>query len=124
MLRVRPPRQVLIVDDEAAIRAVIHEVLTADGYLVDEAENGADAMTRMRVWTPSAVVLDLMMPVMDGCTLVRTMRQDELLAKVPFLLVSAGPRLEEACKELAANGCLNKPFEIEALLAAVHDLLP
>lgn len=79
-------------------------------------------MTKMRVTMPSALVLDLMMPVMDGRTLVRTMRQDELLAKVPFLLVSAGPRLEETCEELAASGCLNKPFEIEALLAAVHDL--
>ena len=106
------------------MRAVIHEVLSADGYLVDEAKNGADAVTRMRVSIPSALVLDLMMPVMDGRTLVRTMRQDELLAKVPFLLVSAGPSLEEACQELAANGCLNKPFEIDALLAAIHDLLP
>ena len=122
MLSAPPSRQVLIVDDEASMRAVIHDVLTSDGYVVIEAKNGAEAITRMHVSMPGALVLDLMMPVMDGRTLVRTMRQDELLARVPFLLVSAGPSLEEACKELAANGCLNKPFEIEALLAAVHDL--
>ena len=124
MLAARPSRRVLIVDDEASIRKVILDVLTADGYVVDQATNGADAIIRMRVSLPDAMVLDLMMPVMDGRTLVGAMRQDQSLTGVPFILISASISLQDACKELAAQGCLNKPFEIDAVLAAVHKLLP
>ena len=124
MLATRPSGRVLVVDDEAPLRAVICDLLISDGYVVDQAVNGEDAIIRMRSSPPGAIVLDLMMPVMDGRALVQAMRDDQLLTDIPFILVSAGLGLHEACTELAAHACLSKPFEIDALLAAVHDLLP
>ena len=122
-MQVTAPRRILVVDDEPSIRALVRDVLHLDGYIVDEATNGADALGKMRNAPPSAVVLDLMMPVMGGRRVAQAMHQERALTDIPFILVSADPRLQEACDELAASACLHKPFEIDALLTAVHDAI-
>ena len=122
-MKVASPGRILVVDDEPSVRALVRDVLHLDGYIVDEATNGADALDKMRNAPPSAIVLDLMMPIMGGRRVAQAMHQEQALAGIPFILVSADPRLQEVCHDLAAYACLQKPFEIDALLAAVHDAL-
>ncbi|MBV9173586.1 MAG: response regulator, partial [Chloroflexi bacterium] len=60
------PARVLVVDDEPVIREVVAEALEFEGYAVETATNGAEALAKVRAHAPQAIVLDLMMPVMDG----------------------------------------------------------
>lgn len=118
-----PRKRVLVVDDEASLRAMVRDVLSVEGYDVDAASNGLDALNRMRRVPPDGMVLDLMMPVMDGRRLVEVMRAERLLAGIPFILVSAAFGLEEACQSLSAVACLTKPYDIDALLQTVWRLV-
>ncbi len=79
----------LVVDDEADVRALLKEELLAAGYKVREAEGGEEALAEMEREHPSAVLLDLMMPPPDGFEVLYRMRQDPLLREVPVIIVSA-----------------------------------
>ena len=81
--------RVLIVDDDVTIRNLIADALREVGYEVDTAANGIDALQRMRRQPPAAVVLDLMMPRMDGMTFTRLVRLNPRLAQVPVIMVTA-----------------------------------
>jgi CheY-like chemotaxis protein len=116
--------RVLVVDDEEAIRATVAEVLEDEGYDVVTAQNGAEALDQVRSAEPHAVVLDLMMPVLDGWGFLQACRQEPGCASIPVLVMSAYRNLLEAgASELRVNRILAKPFELEALLAAVEELV-
>ena len=126
----RPPRgdqaakRVLVVDDEETIRLTVAEALEDEGYEVVTAQNGAEALTRVRATAPDAVVLDLMMPVLDGWGFLQACRQEELCGKTPVLVMSAYRKLAEAGPaELRVDRIVAKPFELEALLMAVEELV-
>ena len=73
MAGARPPR-VLVVDDEAAIRDIVRRYLTAEGFEVAEAADGREALDRLRALEPDLVVLDVVMPGMDGLEVLRRLR--------------------------------------------------
>jgi DNA-binding response OmpR family regulator len=116
-------KRVLVVDDDSDLRAVMSEALASEGYIVDAARNGVDALIRMREVLPDGLVLDLMMPVMDGRSLVKAMRSERTLAGIPFLLVSAAFDLEEACRSLSPGACLSKPYDVDVLLRTIGRLV-
>jgi CheY-like chemotaxis protein len=117
-------KRVLVVDDEEAIRTTVAEVLGDEGYAVVTARNGAEALERVRAIRPDGVVLDLMMPVLDGCGFLQACRQEGLCAGTPVLVMSAYRRLAEAApSELRVDQFLAKPFELEALVQAVERLV-
>ena len=87
-----PPRKVrhiLIVDDDPAIRQVVADILEMSDYGVREAANGAEALDEVRSWPPAMVLLDLMMPVMDGWEFLRRCRSDQVCEGVPVAVMSA-----------------------------------
>jgi CheY-like chemotaxis protein len=84
---------VLVVDDDEALRELVAEAIADAGYSVEQAENGQEALTKMRQSSPCIVVLDLMMPVMDGWQVVGEMEADPALAKVPVCVVTAQDRI-------------------------------
>jgi CheY-like chemotaxis protein len=112
-------RRVLVVEDERTIRRSIAGYLEDAGYTVDQAENGAEALTRMQEATPDVVVLDLLMPVMGGRALVQACRQDVRLGAVPVVLLSAAHDLPQATEELQPRASLAKPVDLDVLLAVV-----
>jgi two-component system chemotaxis response regulator CheY len=115
-------RCVLVVDDEEPIRATVTEALEMDGYQVSTASNGAEALEHVRAHHPDAVVLDLMMPVMDGWQFLEACRREELCASTPVLVMSAYRRLAETATTLGARACIAKPFDLDVLLGAVDRL--
>lgn len=109
---------ILVVDDEAVIRAVVEEVLTMEGYPVETAANGKEALRLVNEVGPCAVVLDLWMPVLDGEGFARQLEQQGI--QLPILVMTAAPNAARLAKELGAKGYLAKPFDIEELVHAVR----
>lgn len=115
----RAERTLLIVDDDVDVRDSLVELLDAEGYSVLTAANGSDALAMLRdaVSLPSVILLDLMMPVMNGYEFRMTQMRDERLAAIPVFLLSAGERVDERMRDVAE--VLPKPLDIDALLAAL-----
>jgi CheY-like chemotaxis protein len=114
---------VLVVDDEPTIRELIAEVLRERGYRVETAANGAEALQLMRQHLPHAIVLDLMMPQLDGSGFVELKRLNQRFAAIPILLVTAAFGAGEAAEGLGAQACLTKPFELDELVMLVDRLV-
>jgi two-component system phosphate regulon response regulator PhoB len=113
-------RLVLVVDDDEMIRRLVRTVLEADDWTVVEARDGHEAFARLEQATPAVVVLDVMMPGMDGVEVCRKLDHD--VVKVVMLTARDDPALEEACKEAGADAFLTKPFSSLTLLDVIEEL--
>jgi two-component system, chemotaxis family, chemotaxis protein CheY len=114
----------LVVDDEEAIRMSVAEALEDEGYAVATAQNGAEALVQVRALIPHGIVLDLMMPVLDGWGFLEACREEELCAGIPVLVMSAYRKLTKAIPaELRVDRVLAKPFELGDLIDAVEQLV-
>ena len=108
---------VLIVDDDSDIRESLRELLECEGYRVRMAGNGAEAVAAMAAEPPCFVILDLMMPVMDGWEVAGRMRDEERLASIPVCVLTATPEWAPA-----DSACvLRKPIDGATLLALLHE---
>jgi CheY-like chemotaxis protein len=116
--------RVLVIDDEMAIVDVIRKVLEWNGYEVVAATDGSRGYAAAQRQSPDAIVLDLMMPMMDGFAVLEALRADERTAGVPVLVLTAvlSDAVEERCISLGASSYLRKPFEPNQLLEALQVL--
>ena len=112
--------KILIVDDDPEIRSTIGELLEDEGYVVEKAENGADALEALRRMSasPCLVLLDLMMPVMNGFDVLRELAADPRLSSVPVVVLSAH---SQASNVAGAKRFLRKPVTLAQLLGAAAD---
>jgi CheY-like chemotaxis protein len=118
---------VLVVDDDPVIRSTVAEVLRDEGYSVQEAGDGAQALEVVRGARPDAIVLDLMMPVLDGWAFVDRCRGVPGFGDVPIVVMSATHGLHESAERLHAMGVravVAKPFDLDALIAIVQRYAP
>ena len=110
-------RTVMIVEDDADIRSYLAEILEDEGYEVARAADGAEALDRLRANTPpSAILLDLMMPVMDGWQFRRELLKDPALAAIPVIVLSGVVDPQREAALLGAAGYVDKPFKLPQLL--------
>jgi signal transduction histidine kinase/DNA-binding response OmpR family regulator len=96
----RPAGRVLLIEDDEATRAVIHQILTRDGWTIDEADNGRIALERLATAVPDVIVLDLMMPEMDGFEFLAELRSRPDGRDVPVLVVTAKDLTEDDRRRL------------------------
>jgi CheY-like chemotaxis protein len=116
----RAIRNILLVEDDGAIRDSIAELLEGEGYRVIQASNGAEALERLRTdRKPDLIVLDLTMPVMDGWQFRDRQEHDPHICNIPVLVISADHALDQKVEALHADGWLAKPFALDSLLAAI-----
>jgi len=115
--------RILVVEDDELLRETLAEVLVDDGHEVRTAENGADALAELESWDPQLIVLDLMMPVMDGFAFRDEQLRRGLGHDVPVLVLSAVRNLDASADRLGAAACIAKPFRLEDVLASVETLL-
>ncbi len=116
-------RRILVVDDEPSIRAIVAETLEEEGYQVQTASNGQEALDLVRCIPPDAVVLDMMMPVMDGWTFLQACREDPKCADLRVMCLSAAPTAAADAARLGAKACMTKPFDLDALLSTIQQLI-
>ena len=116
--------RVLLVDDDPEILEATGQVLREWGYTVDEAADGPTALSLARKSRPDLVLVDLMMPVMDGWTLIRRMREEKVATDVPLVVFSADRDARDRARDLDAAAALRKPFELEELQDVVERLVP
>jgi CheY-like chemotaxis protein len=110
---------VLVVDDDKDIRETIREVLEAEGYSVATAENGAAALKQLRHVHPQLILLDLTMPVMDGISFREEQMNDDSLAAIPTIVMSARTDPGKDAGPLLVRACLAKPLDLDELLSLV-----
>jgi two-component system chemotaxis response regulator CheY len=119
--------KILIVDDFSTMRRIVRNTLRELGYEnVDEAGNGADALTKLRSEGFDLVITDWNMPVMDGLALARTMQDDDALKAIPILMVTA-EAVKENIVEAARCGVSSyivKPFAAEVMKEKIERIFP
>jgi DNA-binding response OmpR family regulator len=111
--------RVLVVDDEPMVRETLGQVLADEGYLVDLAVDGESALERVHAARPDAILLDLMMPGMNGRQFLQALRDDPAYESVPVLLMTAVHGLEVNLATLGASEVVEKPFNVDELLNKV-----
>jgi chemosensory pili system protein ChpA (sensor histidine kinase/response regulator) len=120
-----PGDRILVVEDDDDIREVVEEILSSEGYRVEVAKDGIDALGKLDGDTrPLLILLDMMMPRMDGETFLRALRARPPLADAPVVVISGNAAAREKAHALHAAACLVKPFELDELLGLVRGLSP
>jgi CheY-like chemotaxis protein len=109
---------ILVVEDDGATRELLQMSLELEGYTVALASNGVEGWQRLRASPPSLVLLDIMMPEMDGAELLGLIRADPGFAQLPVIVVSAFEPASTAVSSIAEE-YLPKPFDLDALIAAI-----
>lgn len=114
--------RVLVVEDTPALRTLLAEALSDAGFDVQSAEHGAEALQIAEDWRPDVILLDLMMPVMDGPTFLKSRQQLPWLRAVPVMVLTAQPSQERLLDGLGATVTLRKPYDLDRLMDAIHAL--
>jgi two-component system alkaline phosphatase synthesis response regulator PhoP len=118
-------KRILVVDDEIYIVHILEFTLTMEGYEVLTAADGEEALRRLEQDRPDLVVLDIMMPKVDGYEVLRRIRADEEFRQLPVILLSAKGRPvdRDTGLEIGADDYIVKPFSPRRLLEKIQDLL-
>ncbi|MFH1361251.1 MAG: response regulator [bacterium] len=116
---------ILVVEDEADMMKALKIRLEASNYEVVLAHDGSEGLNMARQEQPDLVVLDIMLPKMDGLTICRMLKFDEKFSKIPVILLTAKTQKIDIQrgKEMGADVYMTKPFKAEELLAAIEKLL-
>jgi DNA-binding response OmpR family regulator len=117
--------RILVVDDEPDVVDLVRTVLEIDGFAVETHTEGEQALGRILEDPPDLMILDLMMPGLDGWELLKLMRQDPAACRVPVVILSARSRPQDQIDSLqqGADAYLCKPFSPKELLRQVRQLL-
>ena len=117
--------RILLVDDEPDLVQMVSVRLKAAGYEVSTAYDGQEALEKVRQAQPDLMILDLMLPKLDGYKVCRLLKFDERTRALPILIFTARAQVEDVtlATECGADAYLTKPFEAKMLLAKMQELL-
>ena len=118
-------KKILLVDDERDLVETVTYRLEASGYEVHPAYDGQEGLDKARKEKPDLIILDLMLPKMDGYKMCRMLKFDEKYKKIPIIMFTARAQESdiEMGMEVGADAYITKPFEPQALLAKIQELL-
>jgi len=121
----QPRARVLVVDDEADLVRILQFGLQAIGYQVETASDGQEALKKARETKPDIILLDLMLPKLDGYKVCRLLKFDERYKNIPIIILSA--RTQEGdqllAMEMGANRFITKPYDFAEVLSHIETLL-
>ncbi len=109
--------RILVIEDDSDVRALMVEALSRGGHVVEDASDGVEGLQCAREHRPDLILLDLMMPTMDGWAFLEEQKRDRRLANIPVVLVSGCP--EEKVEDLEADGYLRKAEDLDEVLELV-----
>jgi CheY-like chemotaxis protein len=114
-------KRILIVDDMDDNITLLEAILVEEGYVVDTANNGKTALAKVKAAPPDLILMDAMMPGMDGYELTRRIREEKELPFIPIVLITAYENMNAAeALDLGANDFMRKPIEYDELMARVR----
>ncbi|MFS8573319.1 MAG: response regulator, partial [Clostridia bacterium] len=113
-------RRVLVADDVAAVRAFLQLALTEQGYEVVLAADGGTALQLAREMRPDVILLDWVMPRMNGAQVLQALRRDPQLRQVPVILMTGSVGVDEITSEFGVRWVLEKPFGIDDLFVTLE----
>jgi len=118
-------KKIVLVEDESQIARLIEFKLRKEGYQVTWKENGEEALVAIKEEKPDLVLLDVMMPVMDGYEVLRQIKEDENLKSIPVIMLTARAQERDVVKgiDLGAQDYITKPFHPAELLVQVKRIL-
>lgn len=118
-------KRILIVDDEEDILSLLKFRLEANNYEVLSASDGQEGLMKARAEKPDIIILDLMLPKLDGYKVCRMLKFDENYKNIPIIMFTAKAQQkdEELGKEMGADAYITKPFEPDILLEKIRELL-
>jgi DNA-binding response OmpR family regulator len=117
------PARILIVEDQPDVAELIDVVLKSEGFNVAVARDGAQGLMLARDWNPDLILMDIMLPGVDGGALISRLRRETETSRIPIIAMSASSTLRDRSAELEADALLSKPFDVDAMLVQVHFLL-
>lgn len=117
--------KILVVDDEPDVLLIVKTGMQAEGYDVVTASNGVDALAMVKEEKPDAVILDVMMPLMDGFEVLAKLKEDDATAAVPVIMLTGLSERSKIQKALVSgiHFYVVKPFEFEELIQKVRTVL-
>lgn len=120
-----PKPRILIVDDEPDLLSVLHFGLEVEGFDVLEASDGEQGLNMARQHTPDLIVLDLMLPRMDGYKVCRSLKFDERYRRIPVFILSArsGETDRRLALDLGADAYITKPYDMKDLVSRIRNRL-
>ena len=118
-------RKVLIVDDEPSIAKILRKQLEVAGFEVNVGVDGEDGLAKAREWRPELILLDVMLPKLNGHEVCKALKADDELKKVPVIMLTAKTQRQdqELAQSQGADGFLTKPFQLSELLTKVRALI-
>jgi two-component system cell cycle response regulator DivK len=119
-------KRILIVEDQADNRRILHDLLSTAGYDIIIAENGQEALEIVPRERPDLILMDIQLPILDGYEATRRIKADPILRAIPIIVITSYALSGDESKAKAA-GCdayVAKPFSPRALLAKVREFLP
>jgi len=118
-------KKILIVDDEPDIVKTISMMLNLEGYEAIFAANGEDAIEKIRIDKPDLVILDVVLPGINGKEIAARLKEDSLYQKIPIILITAQMQKNEleALKKLPVDFYIAKPFDLQLLCSKIKELL-
>lgn len=118
-------KKILVVDDEVGFTDTLKEIFAMRGYAVAVAHDGEDALAQVRGSVPDLIILDIVMPKMDGMKVAGTLRSDSGLKDIPVVMLTARTEVQDTKQglDLGAAAYIAKPFKMDALLGIVDGLI-
>jgi CheY-like chemotaxis protein len=113
------PKQILVVEDDTSIRELLVELLQSEGYRVSSAVNGLEGLKYLQQNKPDLILIDLMMPVMDGYSFRTEQLKNDEWSKIPTVVMSAEANAKEKMKSYKITAFLSKPVELDTILRTV-----
>ncbi|HBY98768.1 MAG: response regulator [Ardenticatenaceae bacterium] len=112
-------KSILVIEDDATLRNLLSEILEFEGYQVITARDGLDGLEKLKDNRPVLILLDLMMPKMDGITFVEELERRGLHPMIPVIILTADHLARERVSRVEPEGYIEKPMEIRTLLEEI-----
>ncbi|MCX4245592.1 response regulator transcription factor [Paraliomyxa miuraensis] len=115
------PKQILVIEDDPSVRTLLDKSLRAKGYVVETCDDGLAGLTMLERTRPDLIIVDIMMPRLDGMTFVEAIKRNEATKPIPviFLTSNNDPKTMIAGINLGAKHYMTKPFQLDELLSKV-----
>jgi CheY-like chemotaxis protein len=112
--------RILVVDDDLDIRETLAQILEFEGFDVTCASNGREAIDRLKTVRPGLILLDLMMPVMNGYEFRQAQKAHPEIADIPVIILSADGNVQQKAEAAGVQAYLKKPIELDVLLSTIR----